>query len=67
MTLTFDPMTLTFSQKIVLIDVYPHSKFGSSLTNSILNINKNVRLLRTDRPTNQPTDQQCLVESRARD
>ena len=56
LTLTFDPMTLTSLQIVALINVYPHTKFGFILTNSIGDINRNVRLLRTDGPTNGPTN-----------
>ena len=34
LTLTFDPMTLTFYQMIALINVYPHTNFGFNPTNS---------------------------------
>ena len=57
LTLTFDPMTLTSYQILALIDIYPHTKFGFILTNSIGDINRNVHLLPTDGPTNQPTNQ----------
>ena len=58
LTLTFDPMTLTSYQILALIDVNPHTKFGFILTNSIGDINRNVRLLPTDGRTDQPTNQQ---------
>ena len=58
LTLTFDPMTLTSYQILVLIDVYPYTKFGFIPANSIGDINRNVCLLRTNGPTNQRTDQQ---------
>ena len=56
LTLTFDPMTLTSYQILALIHIYPHTKFGFILNNSIGDINSNVRLLRTNGRTNGRTN-----------
>ena len=61
LTLTIDPLTLTSYQILALINMYLHTKFGFSLTNSMWDIDLNVRfirLLRTNQPTDQPTNQQ---------
>ena len=48
LTLKFDPMNLTISQLLVLIDVCPHTNFGFNQTNSKLDIDNNVFALQTD-------------------
>ena len=58
--MTFGPATLTLNQILAPINVTPQKYFGFNWIYNIWDINKNVRLLRTDQrtdgPTNQPTN-----------
>ena len=66
LTLTFESWIKTSYQILAFTDVYPHTNFGFSPTHGISVIDKNVRFIQTDGPTDQRTNKKFIGMRRSR-